>query len=215
MISGFGVRPVRYSEIKYSITLVLYSALASRVINGIWRCAATRIASRLSVAHVQGIPGGYQPLMKTPVTRAPPRRRSAADTAESTPPESPTKTFFPRRSYLTGNDIVAIISEQVQKRKEGDLLSGSSYTSIPSVIVVTVKWHYDRVSGIELHQLEHPDRKKRLDPGEYFFFVRYIDGHAALVEDEKWVIEEASLRTLERIDSIAKVVDENGGSYFT
>jgi len=55
-----------------------------------------RIASRRSAAHVHGIPGGYHPLINTPVTCAPARFSKAADTAESTPPESPTKIFFLR-----------------------------------------------------------------------------------------------------------------------
>src|SRR3989344_1875595 len=77
------------------MTLFLYSALASRVRNGIFSLAATRIASRRSVAHVQGISGGYHPLIKTPVTSAPASFSKAADTAESTPPDSPTNILFP------------------------------------------------------------------------------------------------------------------------
>src|SRR3990167_3254453 len=77
------------------MTLFLYSALAPRVQNEIGKRAATRIASRRSSAHVQGIPGGYQPFIKTPVTSAPAFFNKTADTAESTPPDNPTNILAP------------------------------------------------------------------------------------------------------------------------
>ena len=43
---------------------------------------------------LHGMPGGYQPFMNTPMTSAPRSFRSAAVTAESTPPDSPTNTFI-------------------------------------------------------------------------------------------------------------------------
>src|SRR5690606_17173559 len=92
--SGFGVRPALYSLIMLSTTPSLYSFSKSRKRKWISSAIAAFIASRLSSRQLQGIHSGCHALMKTPVTSKPRSLRRAAETAESTPPESPTKTFF-------------------------------------------------------------------------------------------------------------------------
>src|SRR3989338_1298233 len=89
--SGFGVRPLSNSATDVSNTRSIYSCDKSTDKNGIRKCAATRMASSLSTPAVHGYPS-IAMRIKTPVTSYPCRCKRAADTAESTPPESPTNT---------------------------------------------------------------------------------------------------------------------------
>src|SRR3989344_2711858 len=73
-------------------TFSLYCSERSISRKGIWSAAATRIASSRSSFHVHSINSGCQIFMKTPTTSYPWLFKSAAETAESTPPESPTYT---------------------------------------------------------------------------------------------------------------------------
>src|SRR3989338_4858016 len=91
--SGFGVLPALYSSSILSTTACLYSFSKSKKRNGILRAKHTFMASRLSSLQVQVIHSGCQALMKTPVTSNPRSFKSAALTAESTPPDNPTKIF--------------------------------------------------------------------------------------------------------------------------
>src|SRR3989344_7734596 len=89
--SGFGVLPFENSKIENSKILFRYSCDKSTDKNGIRKCAATRMASSLSTPAVHGYPS-IAMRIKTPVTSYPCRCKRAAETAESTPPESPTNT---------------------------------------------------------------------------------------------------------------------------
>src|SRR3989344_3362891 len=91
--SGLGVRLALYSSIILSTTPFLYSFSRSKKRNGISSAMATLMASRRSSRQVQGMNGGCQALIKTPVTSKPRSLSSAALTAESTPPDKPTKTL--------------------------------------------------------------------------------------------------------------------------
>src|SRR3990167_8192244 len=90
-VSGFGVLPLANSATDISNTRSIYSCDKSTDKNGIFKCAATRMASSLSAPAVQGYPS-IAMRIKTPVTSYPCCCKRAAETAESTPPESPTKT---------------------------------------------------------------------------------------------------------------------------
>src|SRR3989344_3258010 len=90
--SGLGVRPFENSEIENSKILFPYSCDKSTDKNGIRKCAATRMASSLSTPAVHGYPSIVMRI-KTPVTPYPCRCKRAAETAESTPPDSPTKAL--------------------------------------------------------------------------------------------------------------------------
>src|SRR3989344_2020270 len=132
--SGFGVRPVRYSSMRYSTTSRLYSFSKFQVSKGMPSFTATRIASRRSSSALQGIKSGCQTFMKTPVTSYPSFCKSKAATEEATPPDIATKTFFCfsriRRPYsiidkilplaTLGMDIVFGPDKEV-KRMDGDL----------------------------------------------------------------------------------------------
>src|SRR3989338_6686033 len=90
--SGLGVRPFSNSFMEISKTFFLYSCDKSSSLNGMRKCAATRMASSLSCPAVQGYPS-IAMRIKTPVTSYPCCCSNAALTAESTPPESPTNTL--------------------------------------------------------------------------------------------------------------------------
>src|SRR3989344_5720267 len=101
--SGFGVRPALYSSSILSTTACLYSFSKSKKRNGIFKERQTFIASRLSSLHVQAIHSGCQAFMNTPVTEYPCSLSKAALTAESTPPDNPTKTLA--EIFLFVNDV--------------------------------------------------------------------------------------------------------------
>src|SRR3989344_1711321 len=68
------------------------------VTNGILRWAATRMASRRSSLQPQllGSHSGYQVLINAPTTSTPALFSKAVETALSTPPDKPPKTFLLR-----------------------------------------------------------------------------------------------------------------------
>src|SRR3990167_11003810 len=116
--SGFGVRPFENSEIENSKILFRYSCDKSTDKNGIFKCAATRMASSLSTPAVHGYPS-IAMRIKTPVTSYPSFFSKAAETAESTPPLSPTKTrrlvevfLFVGQMLRIGDWYVLIICHQ-------------------------------------------------------------------------------------------------------
>src|SRR3990167_556996 len=117
-VSGFGVLPLANSATDISNTRSIYSCDKSTDKNGIFKCAATRMASSLSTPAVHGYPS-IAMRIKTPVTTYPSFFSKAAETAESTPPESPTKTrplvevfLFVGQMLRIGDWYVLIICHQ-------------------------------------------------------------------------------------------------------
>src|SRR3990167_11332325 len=82
-----------------STTSLLYSSERSTSRKGIPSAAHTRMASSLSSRHVHSVNSGCHILMNAPTTLWPCCCSSAADTAESTPPDRPTNTVDMRPLY--------------------------------------------------------------------------------------------------------------------
>src|SRR3989338_2942469 len=82
-----------------STTSFLYSVDRSISLNGMPKCAHTRIASSRSSRQLHSVNSGCHILMNAPTTLWPCCCSSAADTAESTPPDNPTHTVDMRPLY--------------------------------------------------------------------------------------------------------------------